>query len=54
MAPIIAIAKIGELLLGASLSGRFFMMRPLRIEFPGAVYHMNSRGNEKIEAAGKR
>ncbi len=24
-----------------------FMTRPLRIEFPGAVYHITSRGNEK-------
>jgi hypothetical protein len=24
-----------------------FMTRPLRIEYPGAVYHVTSRGNEK-------
>src|SRR3989337_4422923 len=24
-----------------------FMSRPLRIEYPGAVYHVTSRGNEK-------
>ena len=23
------------------------MARPLRIEYPGAVYHVTSRGNEK-------
>jgi hypothetical protein len=23
------------------------MARPLRIEFPGAVYHVTSRGNER-------
>jgi hypothetical protein len=23
------------------------MARPLRIEFPGAVYHITSRGNER-------
>jgi REP element-mobilizing transposase RayT len=23
------------------------MSRPLRIEYPGAVYHITSRGNEK-------
>ena len=23
------------------------MTRPLRIEYPGAVYHVTSRGNEK-------
>jgi len=23
------------------------MVRPLRIEYPGAWYHVNSRGNEK-------
>jgi hypothetical protein len=23
------------------------MARPLRIEYPGAVYHLTSRGNEK-------
>jgi hypothetical protein len=23
------------------------MARPLRIEYPGAVYHITSRGNEK-------
>jgi hypothetical protein len=28
---------------------RPLMVRPLRIEFPGAVYHLTSRGNEKIE-----
>ena len=26
---------------------RSLMARPLRIEFPGAVYHLTSRGNEK-------
>ena len=25
------------------------MARPLRIEFPGAVYHVTSRGNERKE-----
>jgi len=25
------------------------MARPLRIEYPGAVYHVTSRGNEKKE-----
>ena len=25
------------------------MARPLRIEFPGAVYHITSRGNERRE-----
>jgi hypothetical protein len=54
LAPIIAIAKIGEFLSGASLSARFFMARPLRIEFPGAAYKVTSRGNEKIEEAVER
>src|SRR6185295_12131487 len=26
---------------------RHVMARPLRIEFPGAIYHVTSRGNEK-------
>jgi hypothetical protein len=30
------------------------MTRPLRIEFPGAVYHITSRRNEKIEEAVER
>ena len=25
------------------------MARPLRIEFPGAIYHVTSRGNERKE-----
>jgi hypothetical protein len=27
------------------------MARPLRIEFPGAVYHVSSKGNERIQEA---
>jgi len=30
------------------------LARPLRIKFPGAVYHITSRGNEKIEEAVER
>ena len=28
------------------------MARPLRIEFPGAVYHITSRGNDRQEIFG--
>ena len=28
------------------------MARPLRIEFPGAIYHVTSRGNEDYSQAG--
>jgi len=51
LAPIIAIAKIGELLSGASLSARFFMARPLRMEFPEAIYYITSKRNGKIREA---
>jgi plasmid maintenance system antidote protein VapI len=27
------------------------MARPLRIEYPGAVYHVSSKGNERIQEA---
>lgn len=53
MAPIIAIAKIGELPSGASLSARCFIAQPLRIEYPEVIYHNTSRGSEKVEEAVK-
>jgi hypothetical protein len=53
-APIIAIAKIGEFPSGACLPTRFFMARPLRIEYSRAVYHITSKGNEKIEETVER
>ena len=28
------------------------MARPLRIEFPGALYHVTSRGNARADIAG--
>jgi hypothetical protein len=29
------------------------MARPLRIEFPGALYHVNSRGNAGLKSQGQ-
>lgn len=34
------------------LLGKRFMARPLRIEYPGAYYHVTSRGNERKAITG--